>query len=107
MWLISWWVVGNLRDWLVLLDDAFRIVGARERLDEFWECGQGGKGGIAVGKRGEGCMLQSDGEYGGREGSNCCMGRLLLNIGPPPSCHLSHSEQLDTVYKLFSGLIFI
>ena len=20
---------------------------------------------------------------GGRDGSNCCMGRLLLNIGPP------------------------
>ena len=27
---------------------------------------------------------------GGREGSNCCMGRLL-DIGPPLSCHLSPS----------------
>ena len=33
---------------------------------------------------------------GGREGSNCCMSRLLLDIGPPLSCHL---EQLDTVYS--------
>ena len=28
---------------------------------------------------------------GGREGSNCCMGRLLLDTGPPLSCHLSPS----------------
>ena len=26
---------------------------------------------------------------GGREGSNCCMCRLLLDISPPLSCHLS------------------
>ena len=25
----------------------------------------------------------------GREGSNCSMGSLLLDIGPPLSCHLS------------------
>ena len=25
---------------------------------------------------------------GGREGSNCCKGRLLLDVGPPLSCHL-------------------
>ena len=28
---------------------------------------------------------------GGREGSNCCKGRLLLDVGPPLSCHLSPS----------------
>ena len=28
---------------------------------------------------------------GGREGSNCCMGRLLLDVGPPLSCHFSPS----------------
>ena len=44
---------------------------------------------------------------GGREGSNCCMGRLLVDIGPPHSC-LSLLEQLDIVYRfLISGLPFI
>ena len=50
------------------------------------ESGRGRKGGIAVGKRGEGHMSPSDGGWmwesvycigwvdGGREGSNCCMG---------------------------------
>ena len=42
------------RDRLVLLDDVYRIVGAREWLGEFWESGQGGKGEIAIGKRGGG-----------------------------------------------------
>ena len=36
---------------------------------------------------------------GGREGSNCCMGRLLLDIGSPFSLPLSHLEKLDTVYS--------
>ncbi len=27
MWLISWWVVGNLRDQLVLLDEVGRLWG--------------------------------------------------------------------------------
>ena len=31
----------------------------------------------------------------GREGSNCCKGNFLLDIGPP----LSLLEQLDTVYS--------
>ena len=36
MWLISCWVVGNLRDLLMLLDDMCRTVWDREWLDEFW-----------------------------------------------------------------------
>ena len=59
-----------------------------------FESGRGGKGSIAVGKRGEGCMQQSDGGGGkvhkciawvdgGQEVSNCFMGRLLLEFGPP------------------------
>ena len=45
---------------------------------------------------------------GGREGSNCGVGRLL-DIGPPLSLlPLSLLEQLDTVYSfLISGLAFI
>ena len=35
---------------------------------------------------------------GGREGSNCCMGRLLLGIGPPFSCYLSSSLKSWTKY---------
>ena len=31
----------------------------------------------------------------GKEGSNCCMGRLLFDIGPPLSLH----EQLNTAYS--------
>ena len=34
---------------------------------------------------------------GGREGSNCCMCRLLLDIGPP--LPLSLFEQLDTAHS--------
>ena len=34
MWLISWYVVGNLRDRQVLLDDVCRIVEAGEWQDE-------------------------------------------------------------------------
>ena len=36
---------------------------------------------------------------GGREGSNCSMGRLLLDIGPPLSRHLSPSMNSWTVYS--------
>ena len=36
MWLISCWVVGNLRDLLMLVDDMCRTVWDREWLDEFW-----------------------------------------------------------------------
>ena len=39
---------------------------------------------------------------GGREGSNCCMGRLLLDIGTPLSCHLSPSLNSWTQYITFN-----
>ena len=38
---------------------------------------------------------------GGREGSNCCMGRLLLDIGPL-SCHLPPSLNSWTLYIAFN-----
>ena len=42
------------------------------------------------------CVLYIGWGDSGREGSNCCMGRLLLDIGPP----LSLLEHLDTVYSI-------
>ena len=33
------------------------------------------------------------------ERHNCCMGRLLLDIGPPLSCHLSPSLNSWTQYS--------
>ena len=57
-------------------------------------------------------MQQNDGDIGvaycigwvegGKEGSSCCMGRLLLDTGPPPFLSpLSFLEQLDTVVDTF------
>ena len=80
-------------------------------LDEFWS-GRGEKGGIAVGKMGGGRMQQSNGGCwecvyciggvdGGREGSNCCMGRLFFYIGPPLSRHFSSSLNSWTQYVAF------
>ena len=87
------------RDQLVLLDDVYRIVGAREWLDEL-RVDEVGKVALLLGKGVEGicnrmmdvgeCILYWLGRCG-REESNCCMGRLLLDIGPPLSCHLSLS----------------
>ena len=39
------------------------------------------------------CIVLID---GGREGSNCCMVRLLLDNGPSLSCHLSLSFSLNS-----------
>ena len=39
---------------------------------------------------------------GGREGSHSCMGRLLLDIGPTLSCHLSPSLLEQTQYIAFN-----
>ena len=39
---------------------------------------------------------------GGREGSKCSMGKLLLDIGPPLSCHLSLSLNSWTQYIAFN-----
>ena len=45
------------------------------------------------------CVLYNRLVDGSREGSNCCMGRLLLDIGPPLVLPLTLLEQLDTVYS--------
>ena len=104
------------RDRLVQLDDVCRIVGAREWLDEFWIADEKkvalllGKGVEAICNR---VMEDVPSVYcigwvdGGREGSNCCMGRLLLDIGPSLSCHLSPSLNSWTQHiALISGLPF-
>ena len=75
-----------------------RIVSAREWLDEFWRVDEEGKVALLLGKGEEGMCNRGwrmwESVYwigwvdGGRDGSNC-MGRLLLDIGPPLSCYLS------------------
>ena len=89
------------RDWLVLLDDVCRIVWARVRLDEFgerarrkmchccWE--KGWRAYSTEWWRMWESVYCIGWVYGSREGSNCCVGRLLLDIGHRPSCHLSPS----------------
>ena len=98
----------------MLLDDVCRMW-KREWLDEFWRVGEEGRVALLLGKGLEGicntvmedaslyCIGRID---GGREGSNYCVGRLLLDIGPSLSSHLL--EQLDTVYsfKLVEYLLF-
>ena len=89
------------REGLVLLDDVCRIVGAREWLGEFWRVDEEGEVALLLGKGVEGIcnrVMEDVGECvcigwvdGGREGSNCCMGRLLLDISLPLSRHLSPS----------------
>ena len=37
-----------------------------------------------------------------REGSNCCVGRLLLDFGPPLSCQLSSTLNIWTWYVAFN-----
>ena len=86
---------------MVLLDEVFRIEGAesiwinfgewmrRESWHCYWEKGW---------SRWE-CAYCIGWVDGGREGSNCCMCRLLLDIGPPLSCHLSPSLNSWTVYS--------
>ena len=76
----------------MLLDDGCENWGAGNGWMNFGD-GQGGTSGIAVGKRVEGICNRVMEEVGecvlywlgrcGREGSNCCSGRLLLDIGPP------------------------
>ena len=34
-------------------------------------------------------VMEEVGVDGGREGNNCCIGRLLFDVGPPLSCYLS------------------
>ena len=72
-----------------------------------------GKLALLLGKRVEGISNRVMEEVGecvccigwvdsGREGSNCCMGRLLLDIGPPLSCHLSPSLNSWIQYIAFN-----
>ena len=82
----------------MVLEDVSRIVGAGEWLDEFWIVDEERKLALLLGKGDEGiCDRVMESVYcigwvgGGREGSNCCIGRLLLDIGPPPSCYLPPS----------------
>ena len=95
------------RDRLVLLMYA-ELWGAREWLDEFCRVDKEGKVALLLEKRGGGicnrvmeyvgsvyCIGWAD---GGREGSNCCMGRLLLDIAPFSS-PLSLLEQLETIHS--------
>ena len=84
------------RNRLVLLFEVCRIVGAREWLEEFWSEDEEGKVRMWESVY---CIGWVD---GGREGSNCCMGRLLLDIGPPLSCHLSPSLNSWTQYIAFN-----
>ena len=86
----------------MVLEDVSTIVGAGEWLNEFWRVDEEGKVALLFGIRVEGicngvmeCVCCIGWVDGGRGGSNCCMGRLLLDIGPP----LSLLEQLDTVYS--------
>ena len=64
---VTHFLVGSgefVRDRQVLLDDVCRILGIREWLDEFQDVDEEWKGDIAVGKMGEGCVLQSNGGGG-------------------------------------------
>ena len=72
---------------------------------EFWRADKDGKVTLLLGKGVEGIcnrVMEDVGEClvgwidGSREGSNCCMGRLLLDIGPPLSCQLFSSLDMWT-----------
>ena len=75
------------------------------------ESGLGGKGALLMGKWLNGIcnrvMEDVEKSYcigsvdGGRGGSNCCMDRLLFDIGTPLSCHLSPSLNNWTQYIAF------
>ena len=99
-------------DWQVLLDDKCRIVGVGEWLDEFCRVDEEGKVALLFRKGVEGICNRGMEDVEecfvsvvcGREFS-CCMGRLLLDIGPPLSCYLSSSLNSWTQYKSFNRWI--
>ena len=93
------------RDRLVLLDDAYRIVGGREWLDESWRVDEEGKVELLLGKWVEGicnkvmenvgeCIMYRLGKWSEKEAFVVWAG-----IGPL----LSLLEQLDTVYSVPSS----
>ena len=94
---------------LVLLDDVCRTVWVREWLDEFCHVDEEGMMALLLGKGWRAHVTERwrlwESAYCigwvdvGREGSNYCMGRLLLDIGPPLSCHLSPSLNSWTQYN--------
>ena len=85
---------------------------AREWLDESWGVDEERKVALVLGEGVEGicnsvmedvgeCVLYWVGRWC-QDGSNCFMGRLLVDIGPPLSCYLSPSLNSWTQYIAFN-----